>query len=168
MAEVEYLAERDGDGYSSRITWHDNIPPFETREEAEKFIESKDNGWYDDHAVRFKDYSKATKTTKILEYEAKIEELRKAGREYRDAHSIHNFKAKFVGCPRCESRLNKEYIVGERCNLCSCDLRSKTTTDKIKWYEDKIKEYYSRIEAEKTKQKKNCQIMWLVKIEYHS
>lgn len=168
MADIYEMAEEDGDGYSSKMTWHDNIPPFESYAEAKAFINEKDSGWYDDHAVRFKDYSKAVKTSKIVEYENKIQELMKSAKEYKQAHSVHNFQAKHIGCTRCESKLNKEYIVGERCPLCSNDLRSKTTLDKIKWYEDKIKEFYSRIDNEKTKQKKACKIMWLVKYEYHS
>ena len=168
MADITEMARSDGDGYSSRMTWHDEVEPFETYEEAKEFIRSRDNGWYDDHAVRFKDYSKATKTAKMEEYEKKVAELAKASLKYRNEHSIHNFKAKHIGCPKCNSKLNKAYIVGEKCPLCRADLRSQTTLDKIKWYEKKIGEYNEKIEAEKRKQKKACKIMWLVKCEYHS
>lgn len=168
MEDIEEMAAEDGDGYCSRMTWHITVPPFETREEAKRFIEQNDKGWYDDHAVRYKDYSSATKTAKIIEYENKIDELQKAKRAYFEAHSIHSFQAKHIGCPKCESRLNKEYIVGNSCPLCRTDLRSKTTIDKLNWYEQKIADYRERIEAEKRKQSKNCKVMWLVKYEYHS
>lgn len=168
MANIAAHAKREGDGYSSKMTWHDRVAPLESEEEAENFIKSHDNGWYDDHAVRFKDYSKAVKTKKIEEYEAKIKELAQAKADYQKAHSIRNFQAKLVGCPKCNSKLNKEYLRGDSCPLCRADLRSKTTLDKLKWFEDKISDYRNRIEAEKKKQKNKVTIKWLIKYEFHS
>ena len=168
MADIADHAKRDGDGYSSRFTWHDEISPYESREKAEEAIKMLDRGWYDDHAVRFYDYSKADKTAKMAEYEAKVAELLKAVREYRAAHSVHTFQAKHIGCPKCGSKLNKDYFTGEHCPLCRTDLRSKTTLDKIKWYEEKIADYRNRIEEEKRKQKKKAVVKWLIKYEYHS
>lgn len=168
MADIEEHAKRDGDGYSSHLTWHDNVPPLASYDEATKFIESKDRGWYDDHAVRFYDYSKAEKTAKIKEYEEKVAELMAGEKKYRAEHSVHNFQAKLIGCPKCESKLNKQYFSGNRCPLCRTSLLSQTTRDKLKWYEDKIADYRNRIEAEKMKQKKKAVIKWLIKYEYHS
>ena len=161
MQEIAEHAQADGDGYCSRMTWHDKIPPLESEEEAHEFIKARDNGWYDDHAVRFKDYSGAEKTAKIKEYESKVTELLEAEKEYRDAHSIHILKARHIGCPKCESRLNKEFIVGEKCPLCRTDLRSKTTLDKLEWYKQKRADYTARIEAEKRKQTKNLLVKLL-------
>ena len=167
LDDIQEDAARGGDGYHSNIKWHDNVPPLASYEEAQKFIERHDKGWYDDHAVRFKDYSKAKRTAKIAEYELKIKELIEAQRKYREEHSVHLFKAKHIGCEKCGSKLNKEYLVGEKCPLCKSDLRSKTTLDKLKWYSDKADEYRNRIEDEKKKQEKSVQIKWLIKYEYH-
>lgn len=168
MADIAEHAKRDGDGYTSRFTWHDNIPPYESIEKAEEAIKMLDRGWYDDHAVRFYDYSKADKTAKIKEYEAKVVELWEGQKKYRAEHSVHNHQAKLIGCPKCESKLNKKYFSGNRCPLCRTSLLSKTTQDKLKWYEDKIADYRNRIEEEKRKQKKKAVIKWLIKYEYHS
>lgn len=168
MADIAEHAREDGDGYSSKFTWHDELPPFESEEKAEEAIKRLDRGWYDDHAVRFYDYSKAEKTAKMAEYEAKIAELREGKTKYAKEHSIHTFQAKHIGCPKCGSKLNKDFFSGEGCPLCRTDLRSKTTVDKLKWYDDKIADYRSRIEAEKRKQKGKAVIKWLVKYEYHS
>lgn len=168
LADIAEHAEQDGDGYSSRFTWHDEIPPYENYEKAEEAIRMLDRGWYDDHAVRFYDYSKATKTAKMAQYEAKIDDLLKAEREYREKHSINTLQAKYIGCPKCGSRLNKAYIPGECCPLCRTDLRSKTTQEKIAWYGQKMKEINGRIYAEKQKQKKKAVVKWLIKYEYHS
>jgi ssDNA-binding Zn-finger/Zn-ribbon topoisomerase 1 len=168
MADIAEHARSDGDGYSSRFTWHDEIPPYETEEKAREAIKMLDRGWYDDHAVRFFDYSKVEKNKKMAQYEEKISALRIAQREYQEEHSVHRFQAKYIGCPNCGSRLSKEHFRGERCPLCRADLRSKTTLDKLKWYEDKIKELCQKIEAEKIKQKSKAVVKWLIKYEYHS
>lgn len=167
MADLQYQANQDGDGYSSRFTWHDNTKPFESYDEAMAFIKSVDKGWYDDHAVRFKDYSGVT-SPKIAEYEKKIAELEESRKAYILEHSVHNLSAKHIGCPKCGSKLNKEFLVGEICPLCKTDLRSKTTLDKLRWYADKANDYNKRIAEEQRKQSKKAKIKWLVKFEYHS
>jgi hypothetical protein len=168
MADIAEHAREDGDGYSSRFTWHDNIPPYESYEKAEEAIKMLDRGFYDDHAVRFYDYSKAEKTAKMAEYEAKVIELWEGKKKYAQEHSVHTFQAKFIGCPKCESKLNKQYFRGNNCPLCQTSLLSKTTLDKLKWYDEKIADYRNRIEEEKRKQKKKAVIKWLIKYEYHS
>ena len=168
MADIQVHAKMDGDGYSSKMTWHDKVEPFDTQDEAYEFIKKHDNGWYDDHAVRYRDYSGAVETAKIKEYFGKIKELMADEKKYRDEHSVHTFKAKHIGCLKCGSKLNKDYIVGECCPLCRADLRGKTTLEKLEWYKNKKADYYERIEAEKKKQKSKAKVMWLVKYEYHS
>ena len=165
--DIREEAARRGDGYHSDVRWHDEVKPLESYEEAKNFIENRDKGWYDDHAVRYKDYSNAVKTKKMAEYEQKKMQLVKDKQAYAKEHSVKNFKAKLVGCPKCESKLNKSYLWGDSCPLCRAELRSETTMNKLKWYDDKIKEYANRIEEEKKKQAKKVKIMWLVKYEYH-
>ena len=128
----------------------------------------KDNGWYDDHAVRFYDYSKAISTKKIEELKNKASELVKAKNEYFEKHSIYAFKAKYIGCVECGSKLSKRHLMGQRCPVCGNDLRSKTTIDKLAWYDEKVVEISKKIEKEREKQKKVARVMWLVKIEWHS
>lgn len=169
MAEIQDIAEREGDGYHSSMTWHDKLAPFESREEAKTFIERENTDhWYDDHAVRYMDYSSASKTKKCEELESKIKDLVKLSREYEKKHSVHNSEAKHIGCKNCGSKLNKEYIVGEKCPLCRHDLRSKTTLEKLEYYRKKIDEYGDKIKLEMRKQKKAAKVMWLVKFEFHS
>ena len=168
MASIQEHARRDGDGYSSKMTWHDNIPPLSSEDAATEFIRTKDNGWYDDHAVRFYDYSKVEKSAKIKQYENKIEELKRARAEYEKAHSVHSFKAQYIGCPKCGSKLNKDCFTGERCPLCHTELRSETTTSKLNWYKEQILKLKVKIEEEQVKSKKKAKVMWLIKYEYHS
>lgn len=168
MANIRSHAMEDGDGYSSHMTWHDAVSPLESEDAARAFIESKDNGWYDDHAVRFLDYSGAKNTKKIDELSAKLKQLEHDEKLYIIAHSVHSFKASYVGCPKCGSKLNKDYISGERCPLCRTDLRAASTLKKLQWYKEKQSECRNKIESEKRKQKSKAVVKWLVKYEYHS
>ena len=166
--DIKRIAERDGEGYHSTLTWHEKVEPLMTEDDAGEFIKSKDNGWYDDHAVRFYDYSKTTTTKKIEDLEKKIEDLICAKEIYAKGHSVQSFKAKYIGCSHCGSKLNKEYFRKDRCPLCGEDLRSATTIEKLKWYDTKLKECRNKILMEKQKQKSKAKVMWLVKIEFHS
>ena len=158
----------NGDGYSSRVKWHDEIPPLETREEAYKRIRQLDNGWYDDHAVRYKRYASAKKTKKIEEYERKVAELEEGKRKYERDHSVKTLQATHIGCNFCGSKLYRQLLRSETCPLCGKDLRSKTTLDKLQWFDDKRAYYENRIAEEEKKQKRGYEIYWLVKYEYHS
>lgn len=44
----------ESSGYHGNMHFHE-YPVYKNREEAEKAIESLDRGWYDDHAVLYKD-----------------------------------------------------------------------------------------------------------------
>lgn len=45
---------QESSGYHGQITFHKE-PVYKNREEAEAAIEKLDRGWYDDHAVRFRE-----------------------------------------------------------------------------------------------------------------
>lgn len=45
---------QESSGYHGNMTFHKD-PVYKTREEAEAAIEKFDNGWYSDHAVRYRE-----------------------------------------------------------------------------------------------------------------
>ncbi len=167
MEDIQEVAERYGDGYHSRMTWHDNVSPLQSKDEAKTFIEAHDNGLYDDHAVRFYDYSAAVKTDKIKEYETRLSELMTAKQEYIAEHSVRKFQANYIGCAKCGSKIAKAYLRGERCPVCGKDLRAQSTLNRIDSFNERIDGCRDKIEAEKMKQKSKAKIKWLVKYEYH-
>lgn len=164
--ELAREARKNGGGLISPIVWHDGAP-LESEEAAREWIRSKDGGWYENHAVRFYDYSKATETKKIVELAKRIAETVQARNEYRDSHSVHGFKAEFIGCPECGSKLSKTHLRGETCPLCRRDLRSQTTLDRLARYQEKISALRKQVEEQKQKQKDKAVVKWLVKYEYH-
>ena len=168
MASIQEVAARDGDGYPGRVKWHSELPVYESYEEAEKMIQRLDNGWYDDHAVRFYDYRNATRTKKIDELYQRIKETRDKRVAYANEHSVKNLKAEYVGCPKCGSKISRKHIGDRnRCPVCGQDLRSKTTLEKLQSYDDKIKALNEMIDVEKKKQTSARRVMWLIKYEYH-
>ncbi len=168
LAQICEKANRDGDGYTGPLKWHDEIEPRTNRDAAEKWIRDHDNGWYDDHCVRYYDYSRATITKKIRELQDKHAALTLKMGEYMHQHSVSALKASYIGCPKCGSKLAKEYLSGEYCPLCRTDLRSKTTQETLAKYQEKSKAIIKAIQAEEEKQRRNRKVRWLIKYEYHS
>ena len=105
-----------------------------------------------------------------LEERRKNEEKKKA--EYAKVHSVSTFKAEYVGCQECGSKLKRTLLRSESCPLCRAELRSKTTMETLARYDNNICELNERIQEERLKiEKKNiakAKIKWLVKIEYHT
>ena len=108
------------------IRWIDKI--FPDRESAKAYIERADRGFYDSLAVMY-----GTKKTnkKVETIEERIKSIKASINKCATEGSIHSFKAKLVGCPKCESRLNKKYFKGESCPLCGTELRSETTVNRL-------------------------------------
>ena len=165
LADIVEMAERDGDGYPGAVKWHDEVAPLENRDAAEKFIQAHDRGWYDDHAVRYYDFSNTKETKTISEAREKINETTAKAAEYAKAHSVKNQKAAFIGCAKCGSKISKEYLRGESCPVCRNDLRSKTVLDTLVKYNAKVNALLEKIKKEKEKQ--TGEVRWLIKYEYH-
>lgn len=168
MDEIQAYARRYGDGYSSHVTWHDNIPPFDSYDDAKKFIDDHDNGNYDDHAVQYYDYHDVPETAKIKKLQETIQTLRSARADWVQSHSVKTQKAQYIGCPKCGSKISRQYLRGEHCPVCGEDLRSGYILEKIEWYDRKISLCYDSIQEERVKQKKKAQVMWLIKFEFHN
>ena len=168
IAEITEEAERYGDGtYSGPLRFHDEISPLESREAAEQRIQKLDNGWYDDHAVRYYDFADAKETKRMTEIRERIKETKRKRLEYEKEHSVQNFKAEFVGCPACGSKIARKYLRADYCLVCRADLRSETTKKTLQRYTEKIRELEQALEGERRKQQSSRKVMWLVKYEYH-
>jgi transposase len=166
-AEVLHIVRNSGDGYGTDYVSFSSRPPFVNKKAAEEYIKSVD-GQYKGIAVRYYDYSKCKETKKIETLKQRIAENQAKKREYIKAHSVRAFKAEYVGCSCCGSKLKKELLRSERCPVCYEDLRAKSTLDRIQCFDKKEKELLAQIDAEKQKDKKNASVKWLVKYEYHS
>ena len=168
MDEIQTYSRLHGDGYHSSLTWHDNVNPLDSYEAAKKFIEEHENNKWDDHAVRFYDYSCTEKSTKIKQLEDTIAKLRTDKAAWIHSHSVKGFKAQYIGCSKCGSKLSREHLRGEHCPLCNTDLRSDYVLEKIEWYDHKIDLCFKQIQEEWNKKQSKARIRWLVKFEFHN
>ena len=172
----DYVARQDRQegcsGLYRDIRWLD--VECDTYEEAIKYIENHDRGDYDNLAVKYKNYANVEiKPAKACEsLKIKIAELTEKKRAYETQHGVHNFKSSYIGCSRCGSKINREYLKGNRCPVCGEDLRGKTTLDTLKRYDERIKEATEALKEEQLKNKKKhekkAKTEWIVKIEYHT
>lgn len=168
LAGIQMEAEENGDGYPGAVKWHDELAPLGSREEAEAKINQLDRGWYDDHAVRYYWFGDAKETKRMTEIRARIQETRDKMTVYRREHSVTNFKAEFIGCPNCGSKISRKYLRADNCPVCRADMRSETTKKTLAGYEAKIRDLNAQIEQERRKQTSARKVLWLVKYEYHS
>lgn len=174
---VEHVTWAEGGSGIDRIRW------LETKvctnyDEALEYLESHDKGWYDCLAVQYKKYpdTKLEPSKKMTDLAQKINAERVKSADYEKAHSVKTFKADFVGCSSCGSKLKRELLQTEKCPLCKTDLRGKTTLETLAKYKAKIEEMIDMQETERKnqqaayekKQEKNAEIRWLVKFEYHT
>lgn len=162
--------EEGGGGLPRSIRWLDFV--CDNYESAKAFIESKDRGWYDQLAVKYKHFDKPITSKKLTELEAQLSEARNKLRELESKVAFTEFKAQYISCKNCGSKLNKDYIKRNNCVVCGYDMRPDTTKNAIARLKDKVKtlETAIREEARKVAQKKakEAKEYWLVKIEYHT
>ena len=164
-------AERDGDGGGlyARIRFVDLT--FDSEEEAGKYIQANDTGWYDQLAVKYR-LQKDFKPSKALSnLKARVA---KAHTEYNNlACNFHfaNHKSEFIGCKRCGSKISLKYLRRNACPVCGFDMRPKTTLDKIEAlklnYDELQKAAHDKEHEERMKSIKKAETFWLVKTEYH-
>lgn len=170
-SEILSVISRSGDGYGTESVQFDRSTICKSYDDAVDWIDHHDrNGSYSYSgiAVRFYDYNEVKPTKKMEQIQNRIGETQKKAREYIMTHSVKNLKASFIGCPTCGSKLCRERMHSECCPLCNTDLRSETTREKIKEYQEKIRVLSDQLKSERFANKKNVTIRWLVKYEYHS
>ena len=167
--EVAHEDWEEGGNYPGNLHlsshWHED-KVYDSEEDAYEAIKRFDNGWYDDHAVLFRDTSNLenAKTKKLSEQIAAAKQKKD---EYIGANHVTSRKSVFVGCPHCGSTLSREHLRSDKCPLCRTDLRSETVRNRIKGYDDKVKELRKKLAVEKKKLADKAPVKWLVKYEYH-
>lgn len=147
-------------GLLSNIEWKDNLAPLDSVEAAEKWVEAYDRDHHYDYAqvaVRFK-----ADTAKSKELREGLEKAKAALEQAKGVYyAADRVKSKYVSCKHCGSKLSTEYLKSNTCPLCHHDLRPEAVQNKQKRLETKVKTLKEKVE-------KAMEIMWLVKVEYHS
>lgn len=158
--------ENRSGSYHGRMTIHDDII-CECYNDAVSKIESLDRGFYDDHAIRFKDKDSLPPNRTMLSLQERMKKNRKEKHDYDEAHSICNRKSKFVSCPKCESKLSVKYMRGDRCPLCQTELRAQYILDRLIKYDNDYSELRAKYNEAVRNRKDKCKTRWLIKVEVH-
>ena len=173
QAELDAIAEEDSDsggGLPRNIRYIDRT--LNSYSEAVAFIQSEDQGWYDQLAVKYLDYPDFRKSRKYLELEKKLNEVSIKATEEQCRFYYADSKSEFLGCRTCSSRLRTSYLHNNRCPVCGNDMRPGGVLQHIEALNGKADEIREKLEAEEQhlqeKQRKTAVKKWLVKIEYHT
>jgi DNA repair exonuclease SbcCD ATPase subunit len=168
VKKVRKIVQSNGDRYGTDDVKFVSHRICDNEERAREYIGAIDGGWYGGFAVKFYDFSKVKNTKKIDELEEKIKDTVVKKKDFINAHHVKGFKASYIGCSKCGSKISKEYLQGDCCPVCRTDLRAASVLERIESFDKRIEEYKAKIEQEKKKQKDKAEIKWLVKFEYHS
>lgn len=159
-----------GHGLDGPIRWLNHV--CDNYDDAMEYIQSHDKDNYDQLAVKYYSYPKLepTKTMLTLQERLRTEQAKRVA--YAQAHAVSTFKAEYIGCPECGSKLKRPLLKSNSCPLCHAEMRSKTTMETLHRYDANIKDLQQRIKAEERKlqekTRKQAKVMWLVKTEYHT
>ncbi len=115
--------------------------------------------------IPFKDLDSIKETKKMQNLHERIKKEETKLNEYVKKTDCKNYKSKYIGCPQCGSKINKEYIYNCRCPVCREDLRSETTKNTINRYKDNIKKITKELRIEKEKCSNKAKTKYLLVFE---
>lgn len=164
--------QEDSGGLPNNINWVENRV-FDTYEDAENYIKECDEKiYYNCMAVQYRDMPKDITSKAMGALKERLQKESDKLNEYTKAHTVKAFKADFVGCAGCGSKLAKVRLLSDKCPLCGADLRGKTTLKTLARYENNIQELNKKIKEEEKKltikYANKAEIRWLCKVEYYT
>ena len=115
--------------------------------------------------ITFKDVDNIKETKKMKNLHERIKKEETKLNEYVKKTDCKNYKSKYIGCPQCGSKINKEYIYNCRCPVCREDLRSETTKITINRHKDNIKKITKELRIEKEKCSNKAKTKYLLLFE---
>lgn len=164
-----YVAHQDWQegctGLYKHIRWLPDVI-CKNEDEAYEVIKRKDDGWYDQLAVLFYN-THEVEDDKMRELNKKRNE---AMFEYQDRDRklyAETVKAQFIGCKKCGSRLARSFLKSNNCPVCRTELRPEHMMKSISSAKNKLDRAQRAMDEYRERHGKK-ELMWLVKIEYHT
>lgn len=169
-ATVRRICYQEGaSGLCKDIRWIDKT--CESYEDALSYIKKNDNGWYDQLAVKYIDTRSIQPSKKIVELQERVNTLY-AAYIYKD-HKFHfaDAQAAYITCKGCGSKLARIHLKNNRCPMCKADMRPDSTLKSIQSAKASYEKALAALKEEEKKHhvkcKKQANVRWLVKVEYH-
>lgn len=151
-SEVEDAKHKYGHGgytgsiaeFSYNINFVDKV--LTSYDDAEEFIETNHAKWSPPLAVKFvSKLATVSKTKEKLKEKTEKLQMDAINLESMLSNEISTAKSKTIGCSKCESKINRSYVKGHNCPVCSGELLSPTARKRldnaIERYKKAKKEY---------------------------
>ncbi len=171
-AEVQRICHQEGaSGLGSPIRWLDKV--CNSYDDAEEYIESKDNGQYDQLAIKYLEWQdmEIPSSKKILELRKRTHTLHTCYINKANKFHFANSQAVYVTCKGCGSKISRTHLKGNQCPVCKSDMRPDNVLKSIESAKASLEKARKALKAEEEKQYEKCRkrakVRWLVKIEYH-
>lgn len=162
---VRHACYQEG-GRLMPIKWEEKI--FNSYEDAESYIKERDNGWYDNRAVLFKDVE-GISSKKIEDIKMRISELYSKKSNLQNKKHFVDVKSSLIGCKSCGSKIASEYMkTRNNCPVCCKTMLPETVLKKISGYADKISALEIQIKEEQKKMASKASLKRLVYFDYHT
>ena len=100
------------------------------------------------------------KNPKVAELKVKSQEKKDLWEESVEKADIKNFKAKLITCPKCGSKINKDYIVDSVCPVCSSDMRNPNVVKRLEKRKAAYERAVRRYEIEQAKHQKDAPLKY--------
>lgn len=161
-------AAEGASGLPSDIRWIENTI-CASEDDAYKYIEEHDKGWYDCLAVRFRE----TVVPKTKAYADLVERLKAYREEYhqlvnKQHYSTITVKSEFITCKNCGSKISVKYLHGNSCPVCGRDMRPESTQKRLLQMQNTLRDMEERKAEMEKKASEKAPKSWLLKIEYHT
>lgn len=160
--------ENPAGSYHGHLTVH-NTPICDSAQDAYDWIRSVDQGFYDDHAVQFRDVDSLEPTKQMLQVRQRAMANREKKRQYWLSHGTTQlYKSKYITCKACGSRLAMQHMNSRnRCPVCGGDLLPQYVLDRIKKFDEDDETLHQKYEELAKRRKDRAPIRWLLKVEVH-
>lgn len=161
-----------GSYFGPQMHIHDDVI-CDSWDDAVKWIDDHDKGFYDDHAVRYR--KNISPTVTMRKKKEMINRIRASYSDFLENAKLKNRKSEYITCPECGSKINIPALVkyrGEKmhsCPLCGISLWSKSTKERNQSFLQRIEKAereYEELEAKNNK-KSSADLGWCVKVEVH-
>jgi Zn finger protein HypA/HybF involved in hydrogenase expression len=153
-------------GWGQKEGLRDTGKVFNSRDEAEEWIQDNNEKWGPADAVKFRANGKETPTSEKAKkklYDA-VDKAVKNFRALEDkfANEIRTAKSAFRACRDCKSKVNKNYIQGGHCPVCRSKMYSPTQAKRLDVLMKKIEEAKLKRTNFKPKYSGGKKTKWLV------
>lgn len=152
--EVSYGQSYNGhqDGYSGDFQTCSGVTntnkTFDSYAEAETYVQENAQKWENALAVYFYDKPQSVRKYSIpLQKRTNDAEKRYAELEAEFYDSIHTAKSKTIGCKKCVSSINRNYVKHAECPICGHNLMSATQIKRLQVARQKVTDLRNKRDA---------------------